>query len=92
MVKGAVGHRFAAFQQEFGLKEPGLSITAAPAAQAPTACLAPAAAQRLVDMLLTLPHGVVKNSHAVAGGRRRGWRVVVVGCCTREAGSAGGLA
>ncbi|KAL4434503.1 hypothetical protein ABPG75_000944 [Micractinium tetrahymenae] len=63
----AVGRRFASFQQEYGLKEPGLSIMAAPAAAPPAACLAPAAAQQLVDLLLSLPHGVIKHSHAVEG-------------------------
>lgn len=67
MVNGAVGHRFAAFQQEYGLKEASLSITTAPTAAAPASCLTLEAGCRLVDLLLTLPHGVVKHSHAVEG-------------------------
>lgn len=68
-----VASRFASFQQEYGLKEPGLAITAAPAAAPASACLAPAAGQQLVDLLLTLPHGVIKYSHAVQGGCPQGW-------------------
>lgn len=67
MLKGAIGHRFAAFEQEFGKKEPGLSITATPAATIPATCLTAAGGQQLLDLLLTLPHGVIKNSHAVPG-------------------------
>lgn len=67
MASSCVACRFASFQQEYGLKEPALAITAAPAAAPPTACLIPAAGQQLVDLLLTLPHGVMKHSHAVQG-------------------------
>lgn len=66
-VQAAVEQRASSYQQEFGLKEPQLAISAAQAAEAPTQCLAPAAAGRLLDMLLTLPHGVLKYSHAVPG-------------------------
>lgn len=69
MASSCVACRFASFQQEYGLKEPALAITAAPAAAPPTACLIPAAGQQLVDLLLTLPHGVMKHSHAVQGER-----------------------
>lgn len=64
--------RGAAFQQEYGLKEPALSVSAAPAAATPAACLSQQAGQQLVDLLLTVPHGVCKNSHAVEGERRAG--------------------
>ncbi|PSC67193.1 aminoacyl-histidine dipeptidase [Micractinium conductrix] len=73
----AVAKRGAAFQQEYGLKEPALSVSAAPAAATPAACLSQQAGQQLVDLLLTVPHGVCKNSHAVEGA--------VVPPCTRAA-------
>lgn len=71
-VQAAVAQRLASYQQEFGIKEPQLAISAAQANEAPAQCLAPAAAGRLLDLLLTLPHGVMKYSHAVAG--EGGWR------------------
>ncbi len=67
-MQAAAAQRLASYQQEFGLKEPQLAIAAAQTADAPAQCLAPAAAGRLLDLLLTLPHGVVKYSHAVPGG------------------------
>lgn len=66
-VHAAVAQRLASYQQEFGIKEPQLAISAAQANEAPAQCLAPAAAGRLLDLLLTLPHGVMKYSHAVPG-------------------------
>lgn len=82
----AARQRWASFQQEYGLKEPALAITAEPAATPPAACLTSAAGQQLVDLLLTLPHGVVKSSHAVEGEnawvlwrRHNGYRAVL-GC------------
>lgn len=65
--QAAVVQRAAGFKQEYALKEPGLSVTAAPAATPPAKCLTAAAGGQLVDLLLTLPHGVVKLSHAVEG-------------------------
>ena len=50
MVKGAVGSRFAAFEQEFGHKEPALSIAAEKAGATPNSCLT-AAGGRQVGML-----------------------------------------
>lgn len=71
-LQAAVAARAAAYQQEYGLKEPGLAISAAQAAGgAPPSVLGPAAAQRLLDLLLTLPHGVLKMSHAVPGAAGR---------------------
>jgi dipeptidase D len=66
-VQGAIRRRSEAFQQEFGLKEAGLAVTSAADSSTPTACLPAAGAQQLLDLLLTLPHGVIKNSHAVEG-------------------------
>ncbi|KAI3439136.1 hypothetical protein D9Q98_001544 [Chlorella vulgaris] len=66
-VQGAIRRRSEAFQQEFGLKEAGLAVTSAAASSTPPACLPAAGAQHLLDLLLTLPHGVIKNSHAVEG-------------------------
>ena len=68
---GAAERRGAAFSQEYGLKEPQLAIIAAEAAAPPAACLSEGGSRQLLDLLLTLPHGVVKNSHAVEG--ERGW-------------------
>lgn len=70
--QAAVRARGAAYRREYGLKEPGLAVAAAQAAGgAPAAVLAPAATQRLLDLLLTLPHGALKMSHAVEGAARR---------------------
>jgi dipeptidase D len=56
------------FRAEFGHREPGLRIAAAPLeGAAPAAALAPADAERLLALLLTLPHGVIKYSHEVPG-------------------------
>ena len=68
-LQAAVAQRGAAFKQEYGQKEPQLEIReAAAAGAAPATCLTSAASQRVLDLLLTLPHGVIKNSHYVAGG------------------------
>ena len=64
----SVGQRAAAFKQEYGQKEPQLEIREAAASNAASTCLTAAASQRVLDLLLTLPHGVIKNSHYVAGG------------------------
>lgn len=79
-VHAAVAQRLASYQQEFGIKEPQLAISAAQANEAPAQCLAPAAAGRLLDLLLTLPHGVMKYSHAVPGGWGWGWGWGKAGC------------
>lgn len=74
-INDAIGQRLAAFQQEYGQMEPGLSVVTSPAAP-PAACLTVGGAQQVLDLLLTLPHGVIKNSHAVAGG-------LLIVCCVR---------
>jgi dipeptidase D len=66
-VNDAISHRFAAFQQEYGQMEPGLCISTTPTTP-PASCLTAGGSQQVLDLLLTLPHGVLKNSHAVAGG------------------------
>jgi dipeptidase D len=68
VLHAAVGQRDAAFKQEYGQKEPQLEIKVAAASNAASICLTAAASQRVLDLLLTLPHGVIKNSHYVAGG------------------------
>ena len=53
----------------------GLAISAAhhPEMQLPGSCLDAASSDRLVTLLLALPHGVVKHSHAVQGDQIEFW-------------------
>jgi dipeptidase D len=56
---------------EYGQLEKTLhvGITHTPGDAVPQQALVPEGADRLLAMLLTLPHGVLKHSHAVEGGR-----------------------
>jgi len=59
------------FKAEFGQRETGVSIKAfchqSILPSAPVAVLLPGDADRLMSLLLTLPHGVIKYSHSVPG-------------------------
>lgn len=52
---------------EYGHLEKALHVEAVPSEAAPQQALTPEGAERLITLLLTLPHGVLKNSHAVEG-------------------------
>ncbi|KAL6777769.1 hypothetical protein ACKKBG_A15575 [Auxenochlorella protothecoides x Auxenochlorella symbiontica] len=57
-----------AFRLEYGALETGLALTEEEVGvEARRAGLTPAAADRLLLLLLTLPHGVIKHSHTVPG-------------------------
>lgn len=62
-----VGKAHADFRTEYGHREDGLTVAATAAAGAPRTCLTSADAERLLTLLLTLPHGVIKYSHSVPG-------------------------
>jgi len=72
-----------ALRAEYGALESDLALAWAPAARAPAAALDPADGAKVLALLLTLPHGVVKYSHAVPGGgqslglclQRRRWSI-----------------
>jgi dipeptidase D len=66
-VNEVVARLAADLAQEYGNLEIGLRVEAVTSATAPTAVLAPADAQRLLGLLLTLPHGVLKMSDSVDG-------------------------
>lgn len=72
--EAVVAEQAAQLRAEYGQLERGLSVEArpAPADAAPAGALAPEGAERLLTLLLTLPHGVLKNSHAMAGARQAG--------------------
>lgn len=74
---------------EFGHLESGLSVRAVPAAQPPSAVLAEADAARLLTLLLTLPHGPIKYSHAVGGLVETSSNLAAV-CAQGEGGLAPG--
>lgn len=57
-----------ALRAEYGALESDLALAWAPAAHAPAAALDPADGSKVLALLLTLPHSVVKYSHAVPGG------------------------
>ena len=59
-----------AFQDQFQLKESQMSISLSPASSGPDQVLEPGSADRLLALLLVLPHGVAKMSHAVEGKPR----------------------
>ncbi len=63
----AVADQLESFKQEYGLFEPGLSARAEETGVAPVEVLTADAADRLLGVLVALPHGVVKMSHAVKG-------------------------
>ena len=54
-------------RDQFGLKEAQLSISLESSSAASTTVLTEANALRLIALLLVLPHGVAKMSHAVTG-------------------------
>lgn len=57
--------RVAAYRQEYGVREPGMSITLTTGSAATV--IRDESAVQLITLLCTLPHGVVKYSHAVPG-------------------------
>ena len=57
--------RVAGLREEYGAREPGMSITLSNGSAATV--IQHDSAQQLIDLLCTLPHGVVKYSHAVPG-------------------------
>ena len=57
--------RVAGYQEEYGLREPGMHITLTNGSAA--AVIRDESAIQLVNLLCTLPHGVIKYSHAVPG-------------------------
>ena len=57
----------AEFSTEFGQKEQALRMACGPASAAPECVISAADHERLLTLLLTLPHGVVKFSHSVPG-------------------------
>ncbi|KAK9830529.1 hypothetical protein WJX72_012284 [[Myrmecia] bisecta] len=61
-----VANQVNAIQAEYGTLEKDLSIASLPV-KAPTNVLTPESAHSLLTLLLTLPHGVHKYSHAVPG-------------------------
>jgi dipeptidase D len=66
--KAAVDACREALKQEYGVLETQLSISYAPAASgAPDQALTADSAAKLLALLLVLPHGVIKYSHAVPG-------------------------
>ncbi len=74
MVRMVVAQRGGLLLAEYGHKESHLHIgaTDVEAGQAAVLhALTPDCTERLLTLLLTLPHGVLKYSHAVEGGR--GW-------------------
>lgn len=65
-----VAQQSRALKAEYGLKEPALAVTMAPKPEAhPDSVLTADSVERLIGCLRALPHGVVKWSHAVPGGR-----------------------
>lgn len=66
-VTAAVQQMEEALKAEYGLLETGLSITLLPADKAPARTLTEDSAQKVVTLLTSLPHGVVKYSHQVPG-------------------------
>ena len=64
----AAGAVAAALQAEYGALERQLAVKLVPAAgAAPDQALSEDSAARLLALLLTLPHGVLKYSHSVPG-------------------------
>lgn len=74
-VQAVVAQQLEGLHAQYGLFEKGLSMSAGPIAYtngagplaAPGQCLSDEGAQRLLALLLLLPHGVLKMSHAVEG-------------------------
>ena len=58
---------FDALAAEYGALESDLALRWVPMARAPDQALEPADAGKVLALLLTLPHGVVKYSHAMPG-------------------------
>ena len=64
------GAQAEALQKEFGALEAHIAIKFVPrAGTAPDQALSQDSAAKLLTLLLTLPHGVLKHSHTVPGGR-----------------------
>ena len=67
-IKDAVARVETDFKAEYGHREPDLHATAeATSTTAAAGVLSPSESDRLLNLLLTLPHGVVKYSHSVPG-------------------------
>ena len=55
------------FKDQFGLKEQQLSLTLEKSSSPPSTVLTRKDAELLIALLLIVPHGVAKMSHAVSG-------------------------
>lgn len=66
-VKNLVTSKAKDLRDQFGLKEAQLSISLEASSPASTTVLTKTKASQLVALLLVLPHGVAKMSHAVSG-------------------------
>lgn len=56
-----------AFASEFGIKETGLHVLQSLPKSRPNSVMRRGHVERLIDLLLLIPHGVIKYSHAVPG-------------------------